>query len=187
MITRLGVSMIYTFCILQAWVITLFLLTKKWKKIPHYFTLCLVTSQVQDVNQPNDPSNDFKFCLQFLSCIGVILWSTLGCCDKQWQFYVQFTFITMGVFGSRIWTAILALSLYFLRTRNLASVLKLRPVLTAIGWGIPILISIVVFVSGTSAVDVQTMKNDPNFQFGRTQAIIAFTILTVSFIGIFHR
>ena len=93
----------------------------------------------------------------------------------------------MGVFGSRIWTAILALSLYFLRTRNLASVLKLRPVLTAIGWGIPILISIVVFVSGTSAVDVQTMKNDPNFQFGRTQAIIAFTILTVSFIGIFHR
>jgi len=145
------------------WVITLFLLTKKWKKIPHYFTLCLVISQL-------------------LSCIGVILWSTLGCCDEQWQFYVQFTFITMGVFGSRIWTALLSLSLYFLRTKNLTAVLKLRPILTVIGWGIPILISVSVFASGTSTSDVQAMKTDPNFQFGRTQAIIAFAILTLSFI-----
>lgn len=155
-----NISVISLIC--TVWVIAIFLLSKKWKKIPHYFTLCLVTSQ-------------------FLSCVGVILWSTLGCCEEQWQFYVQFTFITMGVFGSRIWTALLALSLYFLRTRNLAFVLKLRPILSVIGWGIPILISGVVFAAGTSATDVQAMKVDPNFQFGRTQAIIAFVILTVSF------
>ena len=92
----------------------------------------------------------------------------------------------MGVFGSRIWTAMLALSLYFLRTRNLTAVLKLRPILTIIGWGIPILILVTVFASGTSATDVQAMKNDPNFQFGRTQAILAFAILTLSFIGKHH-
>ena len=91
----------------------------------------------------------------------------------------------MGVFGSRIWTALLSLSLYFLRTKNLTAVLKLRPILTVIGWGIPILISVSVFASGTSASDVQAMKTDPNFQFGRTQAIIAFAILTLSFIGKF--
>lgn len=88
----------------------------------------------------------------------------------------------MGVFGSRLWTALLALSLYFLRTRSLCFVLKLRPWFVAIGWGIPAIIATVLL----STVDAETdnaQKSDPNFQYGQTQAIVALVILIISFLG----
>lgn len=88
----------------------------------------------------------------------------------------------MGVFGSRLWTALLALSLYFLRTRSLCFVLKLRPWFIAIGWGTPAVIATVLL----SSVDAETdnaQKSDPNFQYGQTQAIVALVILVISFLG----
>lgn len=112
----------------------------------------------------------------------MILWSSLGCCDKTWQLYLQFIFISVGVFGSRLWTALLALALYFLRTRSLCFVLKLRPWFVGIGWGIPAVIATVLL----STVDTETdhaQKSDPNFQYGQTQAIVAVVILISSFLG----
>ncbi|XP_046463583.1 integral membrane protein GPR155-like isoform X1 [Daphnia pulex] len=148
--------------IATAWVIGIFIVGRKCNKIPHFFTLCLVISQ-------------------FLGCFGVILWSSLGCCEKTWQLYLQFIFISLGVFGSRLWTALLALSLYFLRTRSLCFVLKLRPWFVGIGWGIPAIIATVLL----STVDTETdhaQKSDPNFQYGQTQAIVAVVILISSFL-----
>ena len=112
----------------------------------------------------------------------MILWSTLGCCDKTWQLYLQFVFVSIGVFGSRLWTALLALSLYFLRTRSLCFVLKLRPWFTAIGWGIPAIIAAVLLTTVDAETD-DLQKSDPNFQYGQTQAIVALVILITSFIG----
>lgn len=148
--------------IATAWVIGIFTVGRKWKKIPHFFTLCLVISQ-------------------FLGCFGVILWSSLGCCDKTWQLYLQFVFIALGVFGSRLWTALLALSLYFLRTRSLCFVLKLRPWFVVIGWGIPAVIAAVLLSTVDSETD-HAQKSDPNFQYGQTQAIVAVVVLISSFL-----
>ena len=86
------------------------------------------------------------------------------------------------MFGSRLWTALVALSLYFLRTRSLCFVLKLRPLFVAIGWGVPAIIAAVLL----STVDAETdhaQKSDPNFQYGQTQAIVAVVILITSFLG----
>lgn len=114
----------------------------------------------------------------------MILWSSLGCCDKTWQLYLQFVFIALGVFGSRLWTALLALSLYFLRTRSLCFVLKLRPWFVGIGWGIPAVIAAVLLSTVDSETD-HAQKSDPNFQYGQTQAIVAVVVLISSFLGIF--
>lgn len=90
----------------------------------------------------------------------------------------------MGVFGSRLWTALLALSLYFLRTRSLCFVLILRKYFVIIGWGVPAIIAAVLL----STIDAETEhadKADPNFQYGRTQAIVAAAVLVFSFLGKF--
>ena len=119
--------------------------------------------------------------LQFIGCLGVLLWSVLGCCEQPWQLYLQFVLISLGVFGARLWTALLALSLYLLRTRSLCFVLKLRPYFAAIGWGIPALIAVVLSSTVRTESD-HTVKIDPNFQYGRTQAIVAVVVLISSFI-----
>lgn len=127
-------------------------------------------------------ANYLSIFVQFLGCFGVVLWSSLGCCDKTWQLYLQFVFISLGVFGSRLWTALLALSLYFLRTRSLCFVLKLRPYFIALGWGVPAIIATILL----STVDAETddaQKVDPNFQYGQTQAIVAVVVLITSFLG----
>lgn len=86
------------------------------------------------------------------------------------------------MFGSRLWTALLALSLFFLRTRSLCFVLKMRPLFVAVGWGIPAVIATVLLTTVDTETD-NAEKSDPNFQYGQTQAIVALVILITSFLG----
>lgn len=89
------------------WIILLFGVSKKFKRIPHRITCCLVLSQL-------------------MGCVGVILWSTLGS-QPGWQMYLQFSLFTIGNYSSRLWAALLAISLLFLQCRSLCFVLKLWP------------------------------------------------------------
>ena len=99
------------------WVIVVFILSKKWRKVPHCITLCLAVSQA-------------------VGCIGAILWSSFGLpSTNSYTLYFQFSVISFGVLSSRIWTGILAANLVFLRCRSLCFVLRLRPFMALIGWG----------------------------------------------------
>ena len=90
--------------------------SKKWKKAPHFVTLCLTLTQS-------------------MACVGVILWYTLGR-DEMWKKHVQFMMFAVGVFGSRIWTALLSVTLLLLRMKSLSFVLNnCRPFLLVAGWG----------------------------------------------------
>lgn len=92
------------------WILLLFGLLKRFRRIPQRITCCLVLSQL-------------------ILCVGVILWSTLGKGSRRpgWPMYVQFSLFTIGNYSSRLWTALLAVSLLFLQCRSSCFVLKLWP------------------------------------------------------------
>ncbi|GJQ85405.1 hypothetical protein Trydic_g10179 [Trypoxylus dichotomus] len=143
------------------WVLLLYILTKRINRVPHKITSCLIVSQI-------------------LACTGAILWSTIE--NKEgWGGYVQFSIFSMGVYSSRLWTAILAIVLLFLQCRSLCFVLKLIPVFFIIGWGLPLLMSILLLLYGRTDSLPYEEKN-PNFAYGVFQAVVAVSLLVLCFI-----
>lgn len=175
----------------------IFLASKKWKKAPHFVTLCLTLTQC-------------------MACVGVILWYTLGR-DKMWKKHVQFMTFAIGVFGSRIWTALLSVTLLLLRMKSLSFVLNnCRPFLLVAGWG-----SVIFYFHTTQKINTDIYRtkqtivlyflnfkrripvvlssclcafathnhlegDNPNFQFGKLQALVASSVLIVSFTGKYY-
>jgi hypothetical protein len=62
------------------------------------------------------------------------MWYMLGR-DEPWKKHLQFMVFAVGVFSSRLWSALASVTLLLLRMKNLSYVLKARPYLMAIGWG----------------------------------------------------
>lgn len=90
-----------------AWTFLLFIVTRKFAKMPHKITCCLIISQI-------------------IECIGVILWSYLET-PNLWSIYAQFVLYTFGNISSRLWCGICAVALLFIQYRSLCFVLKLMP------------------------------------------------------------
>lgn len=143
------------------WILLVFLVTKKIRNVPHRMTAALVVSQV-------------------FSCVGVILWSTLGR-TQNWTSYLQFAVLTVGVYSSRMFTAFLAVTLLFVQCRSLCFVLKMQPYFLVSGWGVPIVIMILLVLFDTQNV-VPYEKRNPNFQYGIAQALISVCLLILCFI-----
>ncbi|KAF4533331.1 hypothetical protein B566_EDAN004452 [Ephemera danica] len=129
--------------IICVWLLVVFILSKKYRRLPHRFTLCLVISQL-------------------LSCIGAILWTVLGQQGPIWRSYVQFTVFALGVYGCRLWTAFIAIALLFMQCRSLCFVLKLQPYFILMGWGLPTLIVLALLLVVKKEVIVVGGR-DPNF------------------------
>ncbi|XP_055846955.1 integral membrane protein GPR155 [Episyrphus balteatus] len=142
------------------WIIVLLTLTKKARRMPHRITLCLVLSQL--------------FC-----CVGVILWSKLDHVNK-WVLYVQFFMFNIGAYSSRLWTAILAISLLFLQCRSLCFVLKMWPFMIMFAWGVPGIISGLLIAFDDNVFSGG--KHNPSFQYGNAQAAISVFLLVMCFI-----
>lgn len=142
-------------------VLLLFAVTKKFKRLPHRITCCLLVSQL-------------------ISSVGVILWSKLGQ-EVAWKMYLQFGFFTIGQFSSRLWTAFLAITLLFLNSRSLCFALKLWPAFLLVGFGVPTLLTGILFL-----VDIKNIlpkdKQNPSFQFGNVQAVISVFLLVMCFL-----
>nr|XP_045596730.1 integral membrane protein GPR155-like isoform X2 [Procambarus clarkii] len=164
-----NVSIIGLICTI--WVLAVFILSRKWRKVPHFITMCLALSQA-------------------VACVGALLWSVLDC-THTWKLYLQFVLFSWGVFSSRLWTAILAITLFLLRWRSLCFVLRLRPFLAIVGWGLPAILVTVLILMVQQETEVAD-KHDPNFQYGSAQAIVALLLLWFSLITtivclIFHQ
>lgn len=142
-------------------VLLLFAVTKKFKRLPHRITCCLLAAQL-------------------ISSVGVILWSQLGQ-EVAWKMYLQFGFFTIGQYASRLWTAFLAITLLFLNSRSLCFALKLWPFFIFIGFGVPTLLTGILFL-----VDMKNIlpkeKQNPSFQFGNVQAVISVFLLVMCFL-----
>lgn len=142
------------------WILVLFIATKKFWLMPHRITSCLVFSQL-------------------LCCVGVILWSKMEDAPK-WASYLQFYLFNIGTYSTRLWTAILAISLLFLQCRSLCFVLKLWPFMVAFAWGVPALLSAILIVTDKSILP--KVKHNPSFQYGNAQAAISVFLLVMCFI-----
>lgn len=142
-------------------VLLLFAVTKKFKRLPHRITCCLLISQI-------------------ISSVGIILWSKLGQ-EVTWKMYLQFGFFTIGQYGSRIWTAFLAITLLFLNSRSLCFALKLWPFFLLVGFGVPTLLTGILFLVDAKNI-LPKEKQNPSFQFGNVQAVISVFLLVMCFL-----
>lgn len=142
-------------------VLLLFTVTKKFKRLPHRITCCLLISQL-------------------ISSVGVILWSKVGQ-EVAWKMYLQFGFFTIGQYSSRLWTAFLAITLLFLNSRSLCFALKLWPFFILVGYGVPTLLTGILFLVDTKNI-LPKEKQNPSFQFGNVQAVISVFLLVMCFL-----
>ncbi|XP_018398863.1 PREDICTED: integral membrane protein GPR155 [Cyphomyrmex costatus] len=136
---------------------------KRYNKVTHRCTLCLVIAQLA-------------------IAIGVIIWSKLDSNNNQTiLWYIQFILITTGVYASRVWTAAIAATLLFLSSRSLSFVENLQKWFYPLGWGLPLLMVTLTCITVRLNPSDLDFKN-PNFQLGRTQAAISSFILIFCFI-----
>uniref|UniRef100_A0AAX7TGP6 DEP domain-containing protein n=1 Tax=Astatotilapia calliptera TaxID=8154 RepID=A0AAX7TGP6_ASTCA len=128
------------------WTIAVMFLSKKFKRLPHLFTVNLFFAQV-------------------LTCIGMILWNFVV---KENNFIGQvltFTLLCTSLYSTFIWPGLIALSLVLLKSEDL----KVSPgMLVIAGWGIPALITAVLLICGEKMFGVI----DAAFFYGRAQVII---------------
>ncbi|XP_053685109.1 integral membrane protein GPR155 [Sabethes cyaneus] len=145
----------------SVWMLLLFTLTRRIRKMPHRVTSCLIISQL-------------------ICNLGVIMWSSFEQ-NSGWKMYLQFYFFTIGCYSSRLWTAFLAITILFLQCRSLCFVLKLWPLFIAAAWGLPTLIVSLLFLLDNKNI-TPTEKRNPSFQYGNAQAAIAVFLLVMCFI-----
>lgn len=159
-------------------VLAIFLASKRWKKVPHFASIQLVLSQA-------------------MACLGVIVWywCDMDTAEKAvaagvhpvesmvpaWMHHMQFCLFVTGVFSSRIWSALLGVTLLLLRKKSVAFILKFRPVLITIGWGIPLILAVSMCNFATTPT-VSLAAENPNFKYGKTQALVAASVLVISFL-----
>ncbi|XP_013387378.1 integral membrane protein GPR155 isoform X2 [Lingula anatina] len=151
-ITSFDVSILGIVC--SVWTMTVMILGRKWRKVPHQFVMMLVIAQS-------------------LGCLGMIIWHLIPS-NLGWAHYIQFVILLVGVFSSRCMTAMVALALCFLKVRSICFVLRNRICLLFGGFGVPILSTglLLIFTAGQRTTD-----NDPSFQYGNPQVEEALTEL----------
>ncbi|XP_004518954.1 integral membrane protein GPR155 [Ceratitis capitata] len=141
------------------WVLILLIVTKRFRRMPHRITFCLVLSQM-------------------MCCMAIIIWAKFEHVEK-WLIYLQFFLYNMGTFSSRLWTAILAISLLFLQCRSLCFVLNMWPYMIAFAWGVPALISGLLIALDSKILSPD--KHNPCFQYGTAQAAVTVFMLVMCF------
>lgn len=153
--TSFDTSIISVVCCV--WVIGILLFSKRYKKMPHQFLLCLVFTHL-------------------LSCIGMIIYNGQDCGQLSWKHYLQFALILIGVFSTRCWTAMISLALYMLHCRSLCSVLRFKAWMYLFAFGFPVFCTGLLFILGSHHVHDEI---DPSFHYGSDQSILSVVVLFV--------
>ena len=159
---------LYEICIISLvaiiWTVFIMLYTsKRWRFMPHSQTLLLLIAQG-------------------FACCGSIMYYTLDF-SSIWTQYLQFTLLLTGIYGSRINSAIIALTLLLLTKGKAKLVSTLQPYLLILGIFCPAFFVGILFAISPSIKHFNGSKSI-NFKFGERQAIVSLTVLTVSFLTI---
>ncbi|XP_044221652.1 integral membrane protein GPR155 [Thunnus albacares] len=135
--------------------IAVMFLSKKFKRIPHMFTVNL-------------------FLAQFLTCIGMILWNFVVKEDTFIGHALTFTLLCTSLYSTYVWPGLIALSLVLKKSFE---DLKVSPgVLVMAGWGIPALVTAVLLISGEKMSDTI----DPSYFYGKPQIICTTVVVSLS-------
>ncbi|XP_067650472.1 lysosomal cholesterol signaling protein-like isoform X2 [Haliotis asinina] len=138
------------------WVMGVFILSGKWRRVPHRFTLCLVFSQL-------------------VSCVGMLMY-TSATTIHTWQEYLQITLLLVGVFSTRTWTAMVSVALCLLHVRGLCFLLRVQVWIILFGFGLPFVVVGCLFLLGH---DQMVHEIDPSFHMGEVQSMVSILVLVL--------
>ncbi|CAL8254527.1 unnamed protein product [Lota lota] len=138
------------------WTIAVTLLSKKFNRLPHLFTLNL-------------------FLAQFLVCVSMVLWNfVVQQEDILLGKVLTFTLLYGSLYSTYIWAGLISLCLALTSGDDL---LRLRPaVFMALGWGVPFLVVGALLLMGERMDDTI----DSAFYYGEAQIIATAVVLAVS-------
>ncbi|XP_059199010.1 integral membrane protein GPR155 [Centropristis striata] len=137
------------------WTIGVMFLSKKFKRLPHMFTVNL-------------------FLAQFLTCTGMILWKFVVKEDNFVGQVLTFTLLCTSLYSTFFWPGLIALSLVLLKSYE---DVKVSPAVFVIaGWGAPALVTAVLLISGEKLPDTI----DPTFFYGKSQIICTTVVVSLS-------
>ncbi|XP_059417421.1 integral membrane protein GPR155-like [Carassius carassius] len=149
-----NISIISLFALV--WSVTVMLLSRKFHRIPHIFTINL-------------------FMAQLLACVGMIAWNFMAEQDNFLGQVLTFTLLYGSLYSTYVWPGLIALSLLLMRGEEVSS----RPGLTVItGWGVPALAVSVLLLTGERLPDTI----DSAFFYGKTQVMCTSVVLFVSIV-----
>ncbi|KAM7380525.1 hypothetical protein PAMP_003815 [Pampus punctatissimus] len=137
------------------WTIVVMFLSKKSKRIPHMFTVNLLLAQL-------------------LTCIGMILWNFVVKEDNFIGQALTFALICTSLYSTYVWPALIALSLVL---KKQFEDQKVSPgTLVIAGWGIPALVTAVLFIYGRKMSDTI----DSSHFYGKPQIICTTVVVALS-------
>lgn len=136
------------------WTIAVMFLSKKFKRLPHMFTVHL-------------------FLAQSLTCIAMILWNFVVKEDNFIGQILTFTLLCTSLYSTFIWPGLIALSVVLLKKYE---DLRISPGMLALaGWGMPAVLTAILLLSGEKVSDMI----DASFYYGTTQIIITTIVLAL--------
>ncbi|TGZ55862.1 hypothetical protein CRM22_010269 [Opisthorchis felineus] len=153
------------------WTLFILLLSRKAFRVPHRFTCC------------------YLLCI-VLSCFGVVLGHFLnrtmfdvngrlipndGFLNQPANVlhYLQFSVFFIGCTGARVWTALIALSMFLERLRSTCFVLRKQGWIYLVGFATPVLVTSILLCTSSR----QRIKDiDPVFQYGLGQVSVIFEL-----------
>ncbi|XP_026231756.1 integral membrane protein GPR155 [Anabas testudineus] len=142
-------------CVALVWTITVMFLSKKFKRLPHMFTVNL-------------------FLAQFLTCVGMILWNFVVKEDNFIGQVLTFTMLCTSLYSTYVWPGLIALSLVLMKRFE---DLKVSPGMFIIaGWGVPALVTAVLLISGEKMPDTI----DSSFFYGKAQIICTTFVVSIN-------
>ncbi|NXA11649.1 GP155 protein, partial [Sapayoa aenigma] len=137
------------------WSLTVLLLSKKYKQLPHMITTNLLVAQ-------------------FVACIGMVVWNFIV---KEKDITMQilvFIFLYSSLYSTYLWTGFLSFSLFLLKKRETVKI-PIGFIIIA-GWGIPtVLVGVLLIVGERNNTSI-----DSAFFYGKHQIITTAVILFIS-------
>ncbi|NXI37830.1 GP155 protein, partial [Galbula dea] len=137
------------------WSLTVILLSKKYKQLPHMITANLLVAQC-------------------IACIGMVVWNFIV---KEKDITMQilvFIFLYGSLYSTYLWTGFLSFSLFLLRKRETVKI-PIGFIIIA-GWGVPTLLVGILLIVG----ECNNTSIDSAFFYGKYQIITTAVILFIS-------
>ncbi|PZC84267.1 hypothetical protein B5X24_HaOG205462 [Helicoverpa armigera] len=132
---RFGFDLSIVSLVASIWILFVFIVTKKYKRMPHRLTLCLIVSQL-------------------LLAISVVWGGPLPGYTPSWHASLQQSLRIFSMYSCLLWTAMLSVGLLMLQSRGPCFVVTLWPVLGFVAWGAPIVMVVVLLATkGTGDLD----------------------------------